>query len=41
MLIRNDIVFFLRINGLVHGGHTDFIIWEPVLAEVLEEVCVA
>jgi hypothetical protein len=41
MLIRNDIVFILGVDRLVHGGHVDFIIGELVLAEVLEKVCVA
>jgi len=41
MLIWNDIVFVLRVDGLVNGRNVDLVIRELVLAEVLEEVCVA
>jgi hypothetical protein len=41
MLIRHDIVFVFRVNGLVDGRNVDLVIGELVLAEILEEVCVA
>jgi hypothetical protein len=41
MLIGNNIVFILGVDRLMHGGDVDLVIGEFVLAEVLEEVCVA
>jgi hypothetical protein len=41
MLIRHDIVFVFRVDGLVNRWNVDLVIGELVLAEVLEEVCVA
>lgn len=41
MLVGDDVVLILRVDGLVLGRDVDLIIGEAVLAEVLEEVGVA
>lgn len=38
MLVRNNIVFFLRVDGLQVGRDVDVVLRESVLAEVLEQV---
>lgn len=41
MLVGHYIIFVLGIDGLVVRRHVDFVVWELVFAEVLEEVGVS
>lgn len=38
VLIRHDVILVFGIDGLMLRGHVDFIVGEPIAAEVLEEV---
>lgn len=38
MLVGDDVVLVLRVDGLVLRGHVDLVVGEGVAAEVLEEV---
>jgi hypothetical protein len=41
VLIGNNVIFVLRVDGLMYGRDIYLVIRESVLAKVLEEVCVA